>query len=163
MAGLLNKYGKKYMLRIISCFPLLIFSTVAFSQHGYNPPSAVQESFHKDYPKSESVEWGKSGKDYTVKFNDRDHDNGESVAYYKSNGGHIETHTQYDNHDVPKPVMDHMNKYYTGSENYSVVHIDRHSGPDLYEVHYTTKSPSIKFMLMIMARSILTMLIISKS
>ena len=132
------------MLRIISCFSLLICSSVAFSQHGYNPPNAVQESFHKDYPKSESVQWGKNGKDYTVKFNDRDYDNGESIAYYRANGGHIETHTQYDNHDVPKPVMDHMQKYYTGSENYNVVHIDRHSGPDLYEVRYTHKKSKHK-------------------
>lgn len=118
---------------------LLMFSAVAFSQSGFNPPSDVRVSFQKDYPKSQAGEWTKEGKDYNVKFSDRDNDNGESVAYYRSDGGHIDTHSQYENRDVPQPVMDHMHHYYSGSDNYRVVRIDRHHGPDLYEVYFTDK------------------------
>ena len=127
------------MLKIISSILLLIFSTAAFSQTGSNPPRDVQESFHRDYPKSQTGEWNRDGKAYSIKFNDRDNDNGESVAYYRSDGVHIDTHTQYDNRDVPQPVMDHMQRNYSGAESYRTVRIERYPGPDMYEMHYTHK------------------------
>ncbi len=126
-------------MKIICSILLLISGSVAFSQSGPNPPKDVRESFHRDYPKSQAVEWNNDGKGYYVKFNDRDNDNGESVAYYRSDGVHIDTHTQYDNRDVPQPVVDHMHRNYSGADSYRVVRIDRYSGPDMYEVHYSHK------------------------
>jgi hypothetical protein len=140
VCGRVIEYIKeKMMLKIIGSVSLLFFSSFAFSQSGTNPPNDVRESFHRDYPKSQGGEWVNQGKGFEVKFNDRDNDNGESVAYYRSDGVHIDTHSQYDNRDIPQPVTDHMTRNYSGSDGYRVVRIDRHSAPDMYEVHYTHK------------------------
>jgi hypothetical protein len=138
MAGLLNIMVKKMMNRIISSLCLLILGGTAFSQES-NPPGDVRESFHKDYPHSQPAKWNEESEGYNVNFNDRDNDNGESVAHYHANGKHVDTHTYYDYRDIPQPVTEHMNRKYSGAKDYRVVRIERHTRPDMYEVHFTHK------------------------
>ena len=126
-----NTDMKKYM--ITALFGLgVIF---AFSQNGYNPPDNVRRSFQKEYPQSQPTRWYQSNASWNVDFEDRDHNNGEVTAHFNSNGRHIDTHVPYDNHDVPAPVVENLNRNYPGANNYEYTRIDRPGESGVYQVN----------------------------
>jgi len=114
---------------------IMLFALFAFSQNEYNPPRSIRNSFHREYPQSQPLQWHHSGVIWSVQFDDRDHDNGEVIAHFDRTGRHLDTHVFYDNNDVPTPVIDNLQKRYPGSDGYQFTRIDRRGQQDIYKVH----------------------------
>jgi hypothetical protein len=115
------------MKRSLITMILGFYVVFGYSQHNYTPPKNVSESFQKEYPKSKSSQWKQLNEGWSVSFQDKDHNNGEAMAYYETSGKHIDTHTPYDKNDVPLPVRNHAKNGYGSSDSYDYTRID-HSG-----------------------------------
>jgi hypothetical protein len=124
------------MIKISFLISAVACCSISFAQPGITPPDNVRNSFHGEYPQSQPVKWNGEGHGYNVRFNDRDNDNGESIAHYRSDGKRIDTHIQYANQDIPQPITDHLHRRYAGSEDYRVVRIERQHDHDIYEVRF---------------------------
>lgn len=124
-----------------SLFTLLlgICCLYGFSQIGHNPPRNVSQSFQREYPQSNPSEWNHSSGGWSVNFEDKDHNNGETTAYFDQSGRHLETHIPYDDHDVPGPVKDHIRRNYSGADNYEFTRIDRPGEKAVYMTHFRHK------------------------
>lgn len=107
----------------------------AFPQRHSTPPESVRQSFTKEYPKSAPTHWNRSGTVWSATFEDRDNDNGEATAHFDAQGRYMDTHVLYDNHDVPAPVTENINKQYPGSDHQKYTRIDRPRNGDLYQVN----------------------------
>jgi hypothetical protein len=114
-------------------------ASFAFSQREYTPPTAVSEAFHKEYPKSTGVHWTRSASEWRVEFDDKDFDNGESVALFDAAGRHLETQIPYNEGDVPKDVRENMKKRYPGADDYEYTRIDRPGQKPLYKARFRNK------------------------
>ncbi|HLX93044.1 MAG TPA: PepSY-like domain-containing protein [Puia sp.] len=114
-------------------------ASFAFAQREYNPPTAVREAFQKEYPKSTPSHWTRSSAGWSVEFDDKDFDNGESTARFDSRGRHLETQIPYDEGDVPKEVKDHMKQHYPDADNYEYTRIDRPGEKPLYKAKFRHK------------------------
>ena len=135
-AGLLNQHFKFAIMKK-SLFTLILgFSIVfGFSQHDHTPPRQVTESFQKEYPRSKPANWSQSGEEWSVSFQDVDHNNGEAKAYFDQSGKHIDTHVPYDQNDVPAPVRNHTHKSYGASNQYDYTRIDRYGEKPVYQTN----------------------------
>src|ERR1700676_3688075 len=106
------------MKRSLTTIMLGICVFFGFSQNGHTPPGNVSRSFQKEYPQSQPSQWNHSNAvGWSATFEDKDHNNGEATAYFDQKGRHVDTHTPYDNQDVPQPVRDHVKSSYAGSDN----------------------------------------------
>jgi len=110
-----------------------------FSQSDHKPPQNVTQSFQRDYPQSQPAHWSQSSVGWSVSFEDIDHNNGEAVAYFDMAGRHVDTHTPYENHDVPPTVKNHMKVSYGGTNHYDYTRIDHYGEKDVYASHYKDK------------------------
>jgi hypothetical protein len=108
----------------------------AFSQNNHQPPARVAESFHREYPQSQATSWAHNGNDWTVNFEDRDHNDGDVIAHFDHNGRHMATYVPYDNHDVPNPIVHRLHSKYAVSDDYEVTRIEHQGDHDYYRVRF---------------------------
>ncbi|MDP4132212.1 MAG: hypothetical protein Q8939_18800 [Bacteroidota bacterium] len=119
---------------------LAVFSVVAvFSQNRNDPPDKVRHAFQRQYPQSQPNQWKHTGETWNVNFDDKDHNNGESMAHFDRTGRHIDTYIPYDDQDVPGPVMDRMQHRYPGSDSYEFTRIERGDGHPIFRVHFRVR------------------------
>lgn len=126
-----------------ACLTIFLFlcGIVGFSQMNHLPPDNITRSFQREYPKSQPTDWKKAHDGgWNVTFDDKDHDNGEAMAYYSKSGRRYDTHIPYDNKDVPSTVSNHMRKQYGGTSEYEYTRIDRPGEKTVYLTHYKHKN-----------------------
>jgi hypothetical protein len=109
---------------------------VGFSQNDHTPPRNISQSFSREYPQSRAAQWSRSNNEWSVSFEDNDHNNGEVTAHFDFTGRHIDTHIPYDNQDVPPTVTNHMRNQYGPSETYEYTRIDHKGEKPVYMSHY---------------------------
>jgi hypothetical protein len=124
---------------LITAFCMLIVF-IAVSRDGRQPPKHVRDAFQKEYPNSKSGVWNHSGTNWSVNFEDKDHNYGEVTAHFDSRGRHIDTNIPYDNNDVPAPVIDKVKHGYPTYNDYDVTRIDRSGENSVYKVNLRSKS-----------------------
>ena len=115
---------------------LLLCGFSAFSQDRNEPPRNVVESFHSAYPQSHEPTWSHNGNEWTARFEDRDHDDGEVVAHFDHNARHTDSYVLYDNHDIPEPIMHKFHKKYAEAGDYEVTRIEHNGSHDYYRVKF---------------------------
>jgi hypothetical protein len=118
-----------------SLFSMILGLSVVFGfgQYNHKPPKEVSESFQREYPKSKPSKWSQSNEGWNVSFQDIDHNNGESTAYFDASGKHVDTHIPYDHHDVPVSVRNHTRDNYGASDQYDYTRIDRSGEKAVYK------------------------------
>jgi hypothetical protein len=128
------------MKRSLFTILLGLSAVFGFCQYSHTPPRAVTESFQKEYPQSKPSQWRHSNNGWSASFEDKDHNNGESTAYFNGSGKHLETHTVYDNNDVPASVRNHTRDSYGATDNYEYTRIDRNGEKPVYKTQVKHKS-----------------------
>jgi hypothetical protein len=130
---------KLTMKKTIIAIVCILCVQVSFSQDRRDPPSSVRNSFHREYPQSQPSQWSHVNGEWSVNFEDRDHDNGEVTAHFDIHGRHLATHVPYDDHDVPDPVMSSVRSRYPGSD-YEFTRIDHPHRNSQFEVKVRSKN-----------------------
>jgi hypothetical protein len=121
-------------------FFILIFLAVAgplIAQEGrHHVPSAVRNSFQRDYPEARDAQWSSANGQWSASFTDHSqYDRGEMVAHYDQSGYHVDSHIPYDRNDVPQAVVERTQRSYPGADEGSYTRIERRGAQPLFQVN----------------------------
>jgi hypothetical protein len=67
-------------------------------------PDKVQHSFQQDYPNAQNPQWNNSDGQWHGAYKDKD--NRDVDAYYNGDGQRIDTHSSYNQNELPERVRD---------------------------------------------------------
>ena len=93
-------------------------------------PDKVQHSFQQDYPNAQNPQWNNSNGQWHGTYKDKD--NRDVDAYYNGDGQRIDTHSSYNQNELPERVRDRANRRY--HSNYKSYRIDRPTSQPLFEI-----------------------------
>lgn len=94
-------------------------------------PSAVKESFRRDYPMASANHWKYTDGKWEANFrNSRE----TMTACYDGKGRHIDSRMPVSQNAVPDKVMHRLNDKYPGSYRHSFTRIERPKKRELYAV-----------------------------
>ena len=106
---------------------LLCTSTI----HATGVPDAVKTAFQKKFPNAKKVKWEKEKtNEYEASFN---LDRKEVSVLYLSDGKLIEVETEIFDTELPKPVVESLNKKYPNIKISEVSKIERSDNSIVYE------------------------------
>jgi len=116
---------KNLIIFVLSFF--LYGSTI----HATVVPNAVKTAFQKQFPNAKKVKWEKEKtNEYEVSFK---LDRKEVSALYLSDGKLIEVETEIFDTELPKPVVESLNKKYPNIKISEVSKIERSDNSIVYE------------------------------
>jgi hypothetical protein len=98
-------------------------------------PSTVKAAFEKAYPNTKAT-WDKEGEGYEGEFKK---DGREMSVIIDGSGNITETETMIAVTDLPVPISDYMNKYYSGMKIEEAAKIIKASGDVNYEAEIKEK------------------------
>ncbi len=93
-------------------------------------PDKVQHSFQQDYPNAQNPQWNNTNGQWHGAYKDKD--NRVVDAYYNGEGQRIDTHSSYNQNELPERVRDRANRRY--QSDYRSYRIDRPSSHPLFEI-----------------------------
>jgi len=93
-------------------------------------PDNVQHSFQRDNPNAQNPRWENKNGQWHSAY--RDKDNRDVDAYYDGNGQRIDTHSHYDDNELPDRVRIVAHKRY--HSNYKTYRIDRPNSQVLFQI-----------------------------
>ncbi|MBS1661912.1 MAG: PepSY-like domain-containing protein [Bacteroidetes bacterium] len=96
-------------------------------------PSAVKESFHRDYPMAANPHWKYNDGKWETSFRKID-DRSTTTACYDTKGRHIDSRMAVSQNSVPDKVIHRLNDKYPGSYNHQFTRIERPKKRELYAV-----------------------------
>lgn len=121
------------MKKLILLTSFLLFSvTCAFAQSGIKVPEAVNEAFHKQFPKAQNIHWGmENAHEYEADFVL----SGTTMsANYSPKGKWVETETTIKPDQLPKTVRHALSEKFSGYEVHGASRVDATGGKTTYEV-----------------------------
>lgn len=121
---------------ILSTGVILAFAGSLVAQdRQHQPPRAVQQAFHRNYPEAGDPQWSSSHGQWNADFSDRSrYDRGEMVAHYDHRGRHIDSHIPYDRNDVPPAVIQRTERRHPGGRDYRYTRIESPGQQPLFQV-----------------------------
>lgn len=99
-------------------------------------PSAVKESFAKQYPAAKAESWEKEGANYEAELR---LNKVETSVVFDASGKLLETETEIAISALPKAVLDHINKTMPGKKIKEAAKIVDSSGKVMYEAEIDKK------------------------
>lgn len=93
-------------------------------------PENVQRSFRQDNPNTQNTHWENTNGQWHATY--RDKDNRDVDTYYNSGGQRIDTHSSYNQNELPERVRDRANKRY--HSNYKSYRIDRPNSQTIFQI-----------------------------
>ena len=97
-------------------------------------PDNVQHSFQQDNPNAQNPQWSNTNGQWHGSYKDQNNRNVD--AYYNINGERIDTHTSYNQQELPPRVRRKADKRYHGS--YNTYRIDRPNSQPLFQIQLQT-------------------------
>lgn len=99
-------------------------------------PSAVKESFKKNYPNAKEVKWEKEGSNFEAEFEIGET---ESSVVYDANGILVESEVEIKIEELPAAVKDYVSKNYKAMKIKEAAKITAAAGAITYEVEIKGK------------------------
>lgn len=103
----------------------------------WTPSPSISAGFSKDYPEVTDITWMRDARD-TSNFSVR-YRNGNwwSVSTYSGAGARLDTRTQLDFDDLPRPVSFFIERHFVNTHPQKVVRVERPYKIDFYELRFS--------------------------
>lgn len=97
-------------------------------------PGNVWNSFHRDYPNSMNERWEREGRNWHVYYADPRYNNRQVDIYYDRRGRLLDSHTAWDNNNLPQDFNQRIYNRYHIRDNYRVYRIERPYGEPVFQI-----------------------------